>query len=241
MSGELDQWIARGRGAFARNDYLAALEDLQRAAERKPEFPDIQNLIGLCLSMLGKPEEALEAFDRAIAVNPGYVEALLNRAITLNDLGRLDEARASYEQAGVADEEKSSGRFSSLAAARLANLHGGLGDAYLEAGAPDEAVAQFRRAVELRPQFLDIRTRLARTLIELGRTDEAKAELNAALDSNPSFAAARVTLGLALFRSGDPDGAEREWRRSLAQSPGNPQVTAFLAMLERGRDESAGG
>ena len=84
----------------------------------------MQNLSGVCLSMLGRPDEALAAFTRATELNPGYVEAHLNRAITLNDLGRLDEARDSFARAAEADEEKGGGgRFSSAAAARLANLH----------------------------------------------------------------------------------------------------------------------
>ena len=226
--------IARARDAVSRGQYLAALDDLQRAAEMRPDFADVHHLSGVCLSMLGRPEEALESFSRAVAVNPGYVEAHLNRAITLNDLGRTDEARESFRRAAEADEEKGGGgRFSSAAAAKLANLHRDLGDAYDAAGAAEEAVAEYRRAVALRPQFLDIRTRLARTLIELERTGEAREELEAVLGTNPGFVQARANLGLALFRESDLEGAEREWKRCLAQQPGSAQVAAYLGMLER--------
>jgi len=236
----VEQLIARGKEALARNQYLAALDDLQAAADRRPGFADVQNLVGLCLSMVGRPEEALGAFERAVELNPGYVEAHLNRAITLNDLGRLDEARDAFRRASEADEEKvGGGRFSSAAAARLANLHLDLGDAYDQAGAPEDAVEQYRRAVELRPQFLDIRTRLGRTLIELERLDEARAELGSVLEENPGFVQARANLGLACFRAGALDEAEREWRRCLAQQPGNAQVAAYLGMLERRRGEPA--
>lgn len=236
----VEQLIARGRDALARSQYLSALEDLQAAAARRPEFADVQNMMGLCLSMLGRPDDALAAFTRATELNPGYVEAHVNRAITLNDLGRVDEAGESFRRAAEADEAKGGGgRFPSAAAARIANLHRELGDAYEQAGAPDEAVAQYRAAVGIRPQFLDIRTRLGRTLIEMGRAGEARAELEAVLDQNPGFAQARSHLGLALYRDGDLEGAEREWRRCLAQQPGNAQVSAFLGMLERRRNEHA--
>ncbi|HEU0052693.1 MAG TPA: tetratricopeptide repeat protein, partial [Longimicrobium sp.] len=157
----VEQLIARAKESFARNAYFAALEDLQAVAERHPTFADVQNLMGLCLSLVGRPEEALAAFDAALALNPGYVEAHLNRAITLNDLGRTDEAHAAFQHAAEADEEKSGGgRFSSAAAARLANKHLELGDLYADAGAPEEALAQYRAAAALRPQFLDIRNKL---------------------------------------------------------------------------------
>ena len=127
----VDQLIARGKEALARNQYLAALDDLQAAAAQRPAFADVQNLSGVCLSMLGRPDEALAAFTRATELNPGYVEAHLNRAITLNDLGRLDEARDAFARAAGADEEKGGGgRFSSAAAAWLANLHAELAETY---------------------------------------------------------------------------------------------------------------
>lgn len=236
----VEQRIARAREALARGQYLAALGDLEEVAAQRPGFADVQNLMGLCLSMVGRPDEALEAFGRAVQVNPEYVEAHVNRAITLNDLGRTEEAAASFQRAAEADEAKGGGgRFGSAAAARLANLHRELGDAYEQAGAGDEAVLQYRQAVQLRPQFLDIRTRLGRMLIELGRSDEAVAELRAVLDSNPGFVQARSHLGLARFRAGDLAGAEQEWRRCQAQQPDNAQVSAYLGMLER-RGGSAG-
>jgi tetratricopeptide (TPR) repeat protein len=231
--------LARAKEAFARNQYLVALGDLQQVAELHPEFADVQNLMGLCLAMVGRGEEALEAFERAVERNAGYVEAHLNRAITLNDLGRTDEAREAFSRAAEADEEKTGGsRFPSAAAARIANKHSELGDLYAEAGALEDAVTQYRAAVSLRPQFLDIRNKLGRVLIDLGRADEAATELGAVLASRPSFAAARANLGLALYRSGQLDEAEAEWRRTLSQAPDNAQVASYLGMLQRQRDAS---
>lgn len=233
----VEQLIARAKESIARNAYVAALEDLQQVAERHPGFADVQNLIGLCLSLGGRPEEAVEAFTRATELNPGYVEAHVNRAITLNDLGRTDEARESFGRAAEADEEKTGGqRFPSAAAARLANMHAELGDTYAAAGAGGEALEEYRKAATLRPQFMDIRNKMARTLMEMGRTDEAVHELETVLEERPAFVAARVNLGLALYRSGRLDDAEREWRRCEQQQPDNAQISGFLGMLERQRE-----
>jgi tetratricopeptide (TPR) repeat protein len=236
----VEQTIARARESFARGSYLAALEDLEGVAERHPHFADVQNLMGLCLALAGRPEEALAAFQRATALNEGYVEAHLNLAITLNDLGRTDEARESFQRAAEADGEKAAGgRFSSAAAAKLANLHAQLGDTYLQAGAEEEALEEFRKAAGLRPQFMDIRNKLGRTLMDLGRHAEAIAELEAILAERPSFVAARANLGLALYRAGRLDDAEREWVRCQQQQPENAQVQGYLGMLERQRKDSA--
>ena len=42
---------------------------------------------------------AAEAFEKALAINPGYTEASLNLAITYSDLGKYEKAREVFERA----------------------------------------------------------------------------------------------------------------------------------------------
>ncbi|MBI4408302.1 MAG: tetratricopeptide repeat protein [Gemmatimonadetes bacterium] len=223
------QLIQRGKEAFARRDYVAALADFREILEKNPKFADIRHLMGLCLSFLGQPEAALEEFDRALELNEGYVEAHLNRAITLNELGRYDEAQESFERAG--QHERTAGRFPAAISARLANAHASLGDLYMEAHAPADAAAQYRTALEMRPRFLDIRNKLGQALLQLGDLDGAEKELKGALEGNPRFLVARLNLGLVYYRKGDLDRATREWEQCRDQAPENPQVRAYIAML----------
>jgi len=50
---------------------------------------------GMALVMLSRPEEAVAAFDEALAREPGHLVALLGRAEALAALDRLDEAAAT--------------------------------------------------------------------------------------------------------------------------------------------------
>lgn len=234
MEARLEQLIERGREAFERRDYAAALVDFRGALAERPGFADIWNLTGLCLSFLGRGEEALAAFDRAVEINPEYAEAYLNRSFVLHEAGRYDEARESMELAGRL-EAGSTGRFTSAVSARLANAHAELGDLYLSASAPEEAVAQYRAALELRPRFVDIRRKLALALCEVGELDEAVAELEGCLEVNPGFLDARVDLGMVLDRSGREGEAEELWRGVLEASPDHTRARAQLSMLERRR------
>ncbi len=52
---------------------------------------------GNALHELGREEEALASFDRALAVNPGNPETWKNRGITLRVLARFDDALASFD------------------------------------------------------------------------------------------------------------------------------------------------
>ncbi len=189
----------------------------------------MRHLLGLALGLAGQPEAALEEFDRALALNPSYVEAHLNRAITLNDLSRYEEAREAFRLAW--DSDHSAGRpFSRSVSARLANMHMELGDLYADLGSYNEAVEQYQVAANLRPDFLDIRTKLARALMERGDLKSATDELVAVLSENHEYVEARVTLGLVYYRAGHYDSAAAEWRACLRQAPDHPKARAFLNM-----------
>ncbi|MEO5509977.1 MAG: tetratricopeptide repeat protein [Longimicrobiales bacterium] len=230
MDAQVAQIRQQARQAFDRREYAAALEQFLSIAEQHPNFADIRHFAGLCQSFLGNAEGALEQFDYALAANPAYVEAHINRALTLNELGRFDEARHAFDLAGHFEQEVS-GEFPAAVTARLANAHAGLGDLYFGTGAFGLAADQFRRALQLRPRFHDIRNKLAQALLELGQTEHAASELRAVLESNPRFQGARMNLGLAYFRLGHRDRARREWELTASQDPDNPQVRAYLAML----------
>lgn len=233
MSEELptERLLARGRDAYAHADYANAVADLREVVRRQPRFADVHHLLGVCLALIGRPAEALESFDSAVGINPRYVEALLNRAITLYEMGRYDEARASFESASEADLEEGVGRFPSVLATRIAQGHAQLAELYRQAGALPESVEELRRAVELRPRFADIRNRLARALMDSGDNAAAIHELEEILEVNPNFLTARINLGLAWYRSGDSEAARREWQRCLVQRPEDPKVTGYLRML----------
>jgi tetratricopeptide (TPR) repeat protein len=224
-----DQLIAKGKECLAQNDYVGAISALREAAEREPGYADVRQTLGLALGLAGQPESALEEFDRALALNPAYVEAHLNRAITLNDLGRYDEAREAFRLAWDCDH--SAGRpFARSVSARLSNMHMELGDLYADLGSYANAVGQYRSATNLRPDFLDIRTKLARALMERGQLKDAVEELDSVLAENPDYVEARVNLGLVHYRAGQHDAAAAEWRVVLQQAPDHPKARAFLNM-----------
>lgn len=224
-----DQIIAKGKECLAQNDYVGAISALREAADREPGYADVRHLLGLALGLAGQPEAALEEFDRALALNPSYVEAHLNRAITLNDLGRYEEAREAFRLAW--DSDHSAGRpFSRSVSARLSNLHMELGDLYADLGSYKEAVGQYQSATNLRPDFLDIRTKLARALMESGDLRGALNELNGVLGEYPEYVEARVAIGLVYYRAGQYDSAAAEWRTCLRQVPDHPKARAFLNM-----------
>lgn len=232
MHVSADHLLAQARERFALQDYYGAAHLLESVLETGKSFADVHHLLGLCLAMLGQRERALEQFERALALNPRYIEANIHRGVLLNELGREAEASAAFH-AAVSHETGGGLGYSRPVAAQLANLHAQLGEAYAEAGALSEAVEQFRRATALGPAFHDLRYRLARLLLEAGRPLEAREELESILSEHPDFLDAVASLGLAHYLSGDAAAARDLWARYQAHRPPDARVGAYLAMAQR--------
>lgn len=224
--------VKEARERFALQDYYGAVHLLEEVLATGRAFADAHHLHGLCRSLLDQPDQALAAFDAAVQLNPKYVEAHIHRGLVLNQLGRSSEAEEAFRRAAALEGPRT-GRFSPHVAARLANQHAALGEAYAEAGALADAVDQYRRAVELGPAFIDLRYRLSRLLLDAGNPLGAREELERVLQARPGFVEAQGSLGLAHYLSGDAVEARRVWRAALERQPENTRIEAYLAMMDR--------
>jgi tetratricopeptide (TPR) repeat protein len=174
--------------------------------------------------------EEIVASGRAFA--DVHLEALIHQGLVLSELGRAAESEEAFRRAAESVAPSTAG-LPAPVAARLANQHAELADAYAEAGALARAIEQYERALELGPGFQDLRYRMARVLLEAGRPLEARDALEDVLRARPNFVDAEAALGLAHFLSGDGVGARDVWRACLARRPENARVEAYLAMLGR--------
>lgn len=227
--------VKEARERFALQDYYGAVHLLEEVLATGRAFADAHHLHGLCRSLLGQPDKALEAFETAVKLNPRYVEAHIHRGLVLNELGRSAEAEEAFRRASALEGPRT-GRFSPHVAARLANQHADLGEAYAEAGGLADAVEQYRKAVELGPAFIDLRYRLARLMLDAGNPLGAREELERVLQARPGFVEAQASLGLAHYLAGDAGEARRVWADALERQPENSRVEAYLAMMDRAKE-----
>jgi tetratricopeptide (TPR) repeat protein len=222
--------VARER--FATRDYRGAALLLDSAIRSGQGYADAHHMLGMCYALTEQPEQALQSFDAAIRLNPRYVEAQLNRAIVLGDLGRAAEAEEGMKQALTLGAPDASG-YPTMVADRLANMHADLGRAYREAGAIAKACEHFQTALELRPGFSDLRLELAQTRIEGGNAAAAESELDAVLDKHPRWLDAMLLRGLAAYLSGNLEQAGAFWDRASEQYPDEPRLESYRSMLAR--------
>src|SRR2546425_7770063 len=195
MDGSPEHLVVQARERFQLQDYYGAIHLLAEVVATGRAFADAHHLLGLCYSLVGQPDNALAQFDRALQLNPRYVEALIHRAIVLNELGREQEADAMFRRAAEVGGESREG-FPAHVAAKLANQHAALGDAYLESGGVNQAIAQYREALALGPGFHDLRDKLGRLLLQAGGPLDARGEIEIIGGDRPNYLYAAAMLGV---------------------------------------------
>lgn len=238
MDTSPEHLVDQARERFQLGDYYGTIHLIEDVVATGRAFADAHHLLGLSYSLVGQFEKALEELDQALELNPRYVEALVHRALVLNQLGREDEADAALRRAGELGSDTQRG-FAGHVAAKLANHHASLGDAYVEAGGLGEGILQYQAALSLGPGFHDLRYKLGRLLLEAGRVLEAREQFEVIVRDRPNFLDAAAMLGLACYLSGDGLTARRVWDDLRERRPEDPRVEAYLGMLDRGEETPA--
>ena len=235
MDASPEHLVNQARERFQLGDYYGTIHLVEDVVATGRAFADAHHLLGLSYSLVGQYDKALEELDEALELNPRYVEALVHKALVLNQLGREDEADAALRRAGQLGSDTQRG-FAGHVAAKLANHHAGLGDAYVEAGGLGEGILQYQAALALGPGFHDLRYKLGRLLLEAGRVLEAREQFEVIVRDRPNFLDASAMLGLACYLSGDGLTARRVWVDLKERRPEDPRVEAYLGMLDLDKD-----
>lgn len=203
-----------------------------RAVQTDPKGGFVNAQLGLELSKAGKLDEALRAFDTALAAVP-VPSGLLGRAEVNIKLGRHEEARRDLMEVYTIDNPQM--RY--LACERLVMCE-------VAMGRPDEAERLLRETREALPMYWCKTTeKLAVVLYQQGKKDEALAELEGArgrVASEFGGPAKLVLLRLAnlyteLGRTGDARVAVAEYleqTRTIADPDTQAQRRQATALAE---------
>jgi tetratricopeptide (TPR) repeat protein len=188
-----------------RDDLERAARSFERAAALggPMEAADAHFNLANTLAALGRLEEALVHYQRALELRPGFLEARLNQAITYARQGLDAQAIVELERCLDADPAY---------AAALWNLA-------LLRGRDQEGLAQVlervERALGVEPASAQILMMRGDLLLRLDRFDEAATAYQAVLEVAPRSADAWANLARALGRLGRREEAERALRQAL--------------------------
>lgn len=162
----------------------------------------------MLLAELGRSEEALASYEKALTLAPGNVEATYNRGHVLERLKRYDEALASYDLAIAAHPT-------------LAEAYANRGNALRELKRFPEALASYERALELRPDLVEAHSNRGMILHELKRLDEALPSYDRALQLRPDYIDALNNRAQTYQELKRFEEAQADFDRVLALDPGH--------------------
>ena len=167
--------------------------------------------LGFGLAQLGRHQEAVVAYERALEIEPDYGYAHNNLANALGKVGKHEEAIRHFQQALELDPG-------------YAEAHHNLANVLVEESRRDEALEHLREAVRLRPDFAEAQMNLGNLLTEKGDAAEAVSHYRSALKLKPAFAEAHNNLANALVALGRLREAISHYSEALRIRPDYPEA-----------------
>jgi tetratricopeptide (TPR) repeat protein len=185
-------------------NYTLALQYIDDAIARTNPTPGALNNRGAILRALGRHDDALATYDRALTLDPKNADVLSNRANVLFDMGRPDDALACLDAAIAAHPA-------------LANAMASKANILFKLRRYDDARAANEQVLKIDPDNSRAWFGLGTLLAEFGDYDQAIAHYNRALASWPENPDAQFNRSLCLLRKGDfargLPGYEYRWKK----------------------------
>ncbi|NQV57836.1 MAG: glycosyltransferase family protein [Rhodospirillales bacterium] len=203
-----------------------ALHHAETASKLLADVPAAHHSYGVSLEQMGFIDDALEAYKKAIALDPLHVPSASNRGRLLDQQGdsrgavelmapayahEPDEIGISinlanaYLGCGRPEDALELLQDTALKDQRSEIIHNSVGTAYYIMNEWREAEAAFRRAIDCAPDFAEAHENLAQTLFQLGCYSSGWAEYEWRW-KNPSNQLTKLPLNSPLWDGSQLDG-----------------------------------
>jgi tetratricopeptide (TPR) repeat protein len=190
------------------HDPAASLQTLEECANSKDysHRPAAFNAWGSVLADLGRLDEAIAKYQRAIELEPMGAYPYVNWGNALQQEGKLDEAIEKYQKAIALDP-------------KFVSPYVNWGNVLDERGKLDEATAKYRKAIEIDPKSDLPYYNWGLALQRRGKLDEALAKYQKAIEVNPKNAIAYNNWGNTLADQGKLDEAATKYQKAIELYP----------------------
>jgi tetratricopeptide (TPR) repeat protein len=168
---------------------------------------------GVKLSKLGKFEEAIECYDKAIEINPNFFLAWGNKGLALSNLKRYEETIECFDK--IIDIEP-----------RDFQGYENKGKALLNLKKNEEAIRCFDKAIELKPTSWVLWDNKGRALFNLQKFEDAIECFNKAIEDNPMNVETWNIKGMALDNLDKYKEAVESFDRAVEINPELEEVWA---------------
>ncbi|MEM1080477.1 MAG: tetratricopeptide repeat protein [Pseudomonadota bacterium] len=231
MQGVDQERVQQSAKLFAQGQFEPAGKILRRLLSEQPSEKDqhqILVLLGLCSQGLGRTEEAVGYFERAIQVDEYSAIAHFYLGRTLVEQHQLDRARSALMQALSLDPNNGEARAL-------------IGMMSMQTGDLDGAVSELRTALRANPNSVAAQSALARVLVMQDEVEEAEQLATQAVQANPKHAGAQEALAAVFIKQGRTAFAEQCLRNAVELQPNSGELQSGLAsvLYHQGKDREA--
>jgi len=193
-----------GADYFLLKDYSDADRLFTRATEYDPSNVLGWYYLGRTKYNESRLEEAVQAFEKCLTLSPRNVRAEDNLGLSLQGLGRHQDALAAFQNAvawQTDSPEKDPWPYLDL------------GSFLLEINRPSDAISPLLQATELAPDSPKAREQLGKAYLSVKDFAKAQRELEQAVRLEPDRAPAHYILGQLYQRLGQAGKAKQEFDR----------------------------
>ena len=210
-------YLNQNKNALAREMF----ENCVKLQPTYPEtLPDAWNNLGVLATREGHIAEAVDNFQKALAVNPRHLLSLDNLGNAYRLEKNWNEARQVLERAlDVAPDD--------------AEANYSLGMVFAQTGETTKAYDHLQRALKARPDYPEALNNLGILYLLNRRRDEAVASFEQCIRVAPSFDQAYLNLARVYALEGAHDKARTLLLDLLKQRPDHPQATQMLQQLQQ--------
>jgi tetratricopeptide (TPR) repeat protein len=174
--------------------------------------------LGMASVRLGQAQQGIQAYERAIALNPKDTRLYFDVALLYASKNDLGMAIDRYQK-GLSLED------------RNGTAYYNYGRLLTSQGRFPEAIAALNRAVEINPIDTEARTALVEVLLLAKQRREAADQVRVFLETSRVPARALVSLGALLGRSGEAELAKTVLTRALSISPDSSEAHVELSKV----------
>jgi tetratricopeptide (TPR) repeat protein len=183
---------------------------------------------GGSLFCLGRYDEAVRSYDRALEIDPRFAAAWNNKGNSFRRLGRHDEAICCYDKALEMDPQDTA-------------AWNNKGNSLHSLGRDEEALRSYDRALALDPRFAAAWSAKGGVLGDLARDEEAIRCYDRALELKPEHANAWHGKGVRLYSLGRYEEAVRCCEKAMEFGPQDGKTWTIMghSLLHLGRHDEA--
>jgi predicted O-linked N-acetylglucosamine transferase (SPINDLY family) len=215
---QADEWFPIAVAAYRQGRHADAQALCRRILQDIPDYFHGLHLLGVSELDCARIEEARQALERAIAVDPRSAEAHSNLGFAYFKLRRYDEARRVQEKALALNPN-------------FPMAQTNLGNSLMRLGLCEQAIQAHDRAIRMNPDYADAYCNRGIVELMLKRYEQAAQSYGRALSLQPRHMEALAGMGLACIELQHFEQAEVLLSAALAIKPDFPQVLAYRGRI----------